>query len=436
MKKVVILGAAGRDFHNFNTVYRDNPQFKVVAFTATQIPDIAGRVYPRELAGKLYPKGIPILPETDLEKILEKEKPDQVVFGYSDVTHEQVMHLASVANAHGAEFVLLPASATQIKAKVPVIAICAVRTGVGKSQTSRYISNLLKAMGKRVVSIRHPMPYGNLAEQAVQRFATLADLKKHKCTIEEMEEYEPHIANGFVVYAGVDYGAILQQAQKEADVILWDGGNNDLSFYKPDLLITLVDPHRAGHEMKYHPGETNLRMADVVIVNKVETAKKADIALVKENIKKVNPRAAVIDCRSPFIVSDKKAIKGKTVVVVEDGPTLTHGGMTYGAGYLAAVKAGAKKIVSPVPYAVRSIAATYKKYPHCKDILPAMGYGAAQIRDLKETVAKVPADLIVIGTPIDLRRVIAFDKPAVRVRYELAEVVPGKLKQILKKVVK
>ena len=436
MKKVVILGAAGRDFHNFNTVYRDNPAYRVVAFTATQIPDIEGRTYPRELAGKLYPKGIPILAETDLVRILEKEKPDQVVFSYSDVTHEQVMHLASVVIAHGAEFVLLPASTTQIKAKVPVIAICAVRTGVGKSQTSRYISNLLKAMGKRVVSIRHPMPYGNLAEQAVQRFATLADLKKHKCTIEEMEEYEPHIANGFVVYAGVDYGAILQQAQKEADVILWDGGNNDLSFYKPDLLITLVDPHRAGHELKYHPGETNLRMADVVIVNKVETAKKADIALVKENIKKINPNALVIDCRSPFIVSNKKAIKGKTVVVVEDGPTLTHGGMTYGAGYLAAVKAGAKKIVSPVPYAVRSIAATYKKYPHCKDILPAMGYGKPQIRDLKETVAKVPANLVVIGTPIDLRRVISFDKPAVRVRYELAEVVPGRLKQILKKVVK
>jgi predicted GTPase len=309
-----------------------------------------------------------------------------------------------------------------------------VRTGVGKSQTSRYISNLLKAMGKRVVSIRHPMPYGNLAEQAVQRFATLDDLKKHKCTIEEMEEYEPHIANGFVVYAGVDYGAILQQAQKEADVILWDGGNNDLSFYKPDLLITLVDPHRAGHELKYHPGETNLRMADVVIVNKVETAKKADIALVKANIRKVNPNAIVLDCRSPFILSDKKAIRGKTVVVVEDGPTLTHGGMTYGAGYLAAQKAGAKKIVSPVPYAVRSIAATYKKYPHCKDILPAMGYGKPQMRDLKETVAKVPADLIVVGTPIDLRRVIEFNKPAVRVRYELAEVVPGKLKQIIKKV--
>ena len=436
MKRVVILGAAGRDFHNFNMVYRDNRDYRVVAFTATQIPDIAGRTYPRELAGKLYPKGIPILSEEKLPEILEKYDVDQAVFSYSDVTHEQVMHLASVVISHGAEFVLLPASTTQIQARVPVIAICAVRTGVGKSQTSRYISNILKKMGKRVVAIRHPMPYGDLVKQAVQRFASLADLKKHKCTIEEMEEYEPHIANGFVVYAGVDYGAILKQAQKEADVILWDGGNNDLSFYKPDLLITLVDPHRPGHELKYHPGETNLRMADVLIIAKVDSAKKSDIALVRENCKRINPKATILECRSPFIISDKKAIKGKTVVVVEDGPTLTHGGMTYGAGYLAAVKAGAKKIISPVPYAVRSIAATYKKYPHCKDILPAMGYGNAQIRDLKETVARVPADLVVVGTPIDLRRVISFDKPAVRVQYELEEVVPGQLKKLIAAAIK
>ena len=436
MRTVVILGAAGRDFHNFNTVYRDNPDYKVLAFTATQIPDIEGRTYPRELAGKRYPKGIPILAEEKLEKILDKFHPDQVVFSYSDVTHEHVMHLASLANAHGAEFVLLPACATQIGARVPVIAICAVRTGVGKSQTSRYISNILKRMGKRVVAIRHPMPYGDLAKQAVQRFASLEDLKKHKCTIEEMEEYEPHIANGFVVYAGVDYGAILKKAQREADVILWDGGNNDLSFYKPDLLITLVDPHRAGHELKYHPGETNLRMADVLIINKVDSASKADIAVVKANCKKYNPRAVVLEARSPITLSDKHAIRGKTVVVVEDGPTLTHGGMAFGAGYLAAKKGGAKRIVSPVPYAVNSIAATYRKYPHCKDILPAMGYGAAQIRDLKETVAKVPAQVVVVGTPIDLRRVIAFDKPAVRVRYELEEVVKGRLKKIIAKVVK
>jgi len=301
-------------------VYRDNRDYRVVAFTATQIPDIAGRSYPRELAGKLYPKGIPILAEEKLPEILKKYDVDQAVFSYSDVTHEQVMHLASIVTANGAEFVILSAEETQIKSTKPVIAICAVRTGVGKSQTSRYISNILKAMGKRVVSIRHPMPYGDLAKQAVQRFASLADLKKHKCTIEEMEEYEPHIANGFVVYAGVDYGAILKQAQREADVILWDGGNNDLSFYKPDLLITLVDPHRPGHELKYHPGETNLRMADVLIINKVDSAKKSDIALVRANCERINPKAVILECRSPFILSDKKAIKGKTVVVVEDGP--------------------------------------------------------------------------------------------------------------------
>jgi len=435
-KQVVIMGAAGRDFHNFNVIFRDNRDYNVVAFTATQIPNIEGRVYPPELAGSLYPKGIPIFPESELVDIIKKKKIDQVVFAYSDVPHTYVMHKASLCIANGADFVLLNGEDTMIKSKVPVIAITAVRTGVGKSQTSRNISNLLKEMGKKVVAIRHPMPYGNLVKQAVQRFASLEDLDLHQCTIEEREEYEPHIENGFIVYAGVDYGAIMKKAQKEADVILWDGGNNDLPFYKSDLHITLVDPHRPGHEILYHPGEANLLMSDVLLINKVGTADPEKVKEVEANCKRLNPGAKILKANSPFTVSDVKAIKGKRVVVVEDGPTLTHGGMTYGAGYLAAKAAGVKSIVSPVPFAVKSIAQTYKKYPHCSEILPAMGYGDDQIRDLERTLNKVDADAVVIGTPIDLSRMLKINKPAVRVRYDLEEIKKGQLKALIKDVLK
>lgn len=433
--KVVILGAAGRDFHNFNVYYRNNSNYRVVAFTATQIPNIEGRLYPPELAGPHYPEGIPILPEEDLPKIIKEKGVQEVVFSYSDVTHEHVMHLASLAIAQDANFVLLGADQTMIKANRPVIAITAVRTGVGKSQTSRYISNLLREMGKKVVAIRHPMPYGNLVKQRVQRFATLEDLDRHECTIEEREEYEPHIANGFVVYAGVDYQAILKEAEKEGEVILWDGGNNDLPFFKPDLHLCLVDPHRPGHELLYHPGEANFRRADVLIINKVDTASPEKIAMVEENCRKYNPKAQIIKTRSPFQLSDGQAIQGKRVVVVEDGPTLTHGEMAYGAGYLAAKQGGAREIVSPLPYAVDSIQETYHKYPHCKDVLPAMGYGKEQMEDLQETLNRVPADLVIVGTPVDLRYLIKINKPAIRVRYELEEIQPGQLKACVQKVV-
>lgn len=436
MKKIVILGAAGRDFHNFNVLFKENPEYKVVAFTATQIPNIEGRLYPKELAGKYYPKGIKILSEEELPEIIKKNKIDEVIFSYSDVSHNYVMNLASISIENGADFKILSAKSTMIKSKKPVIAITAVRTGAGKSQTSRFISNLLRKMGKKVVVIRHPMPYGNLNEQMVQRFSSIEDMEKHKCTIEEMEEYEPHITNGFVVYGGVDYRKILKQAEKEAEIILWDGGNNDLPFYKPDVHICILDPHRAGHELLYHPGETNFLMANVLIINKVDTAKEEDIKKVKENIKKYNPSAYVIETNSPFIPTDPKIIKGKRVVVIEDGPTLTHGGMSYGAGYLAAKKFGAKEIISPFPYAAYSILKTYQKYPQCKEILPAMGYSKKQMKDLMETANRTEADLIIVGTPIDLGRIVKFNKPYVRVRYELEEIKPGVIEKVLKKNIK
>jgi len=427
--RVLIMGAAGRDFHNFNVYFRNNPKYKVVGFTATQIPNIEGRVYPASLAGPGYPDGIPIYPEDDLVEIIKREQVDQVIFAYSDVSHEYVMHKACAALAAGADFRLLGPKNTMLKSKCPVIAVCAARTGSGKSQTTRFVAEYLTKQKKRVVVIRHPMPYGDLEEQKVQRFAELDDLDRHKCTIEEREEYEPHIMRGNVLYAGVDYEAILTEAEKEADVILWDGGNNDVSFYQPDLTITVVDPHRPGHELMYYPGEVNLRMADVVIVNKVDTAKAEDIETVTANIKAANPTAEIILCRSPITAANPELLQGKRVLVVEDGPTLTHGEMAYGAGFIAAKQAGAI-IVDPRDKAVRSIAETYRKYPHTGPILPAMGYGAEQIRDLSETIERCDVDAVVIGTPIDLQRLITISEPAVRVTYELAD-DSGQLEAIL-----
>ncbi len=435
MKKIAILGAAGRDFHDFNTVFRDDPSSRVVAFTATQIPGIAGRRYPAALAGPNYPDGIPIVAEDDLSRLIKDEKVDTYVFSYSDVTHEHVMHLASQCIATGADFLLLSADRTMLKAKVPVIAITAVRTGAGKSQTTRYISNILKKLGKKVVAIRHPMPYGDLAAQASQRFAAYADLDREKCTIEEREEYEPHIDNGFVVYAGVDYGLILARAQQEADVILWDGGNNDLPFYVPTLHICIADPHRAGHETAYHPGEANFRRADVIVVNKCDTAEWANIASVEAAASRVNPKARVLRADSPVTAERPELIAGKKVLAVEDGPTLTHGGMRYGAACVAAKQCGAAELVDASPYAVGSIKDTYAKYPNAVGILPAMGYGDAQIAELEETIRRTPCDVVVIGTPIDLTRVLKIDKPAVRVRYELKEQVPGKLEAEIAKAI-
>ena len=431
-RRVLILGAAGRDFHNFNVLFRDREEFEVVGFTAAQIPDIAGRTYPPVLAGNLYPKGIPIVAEQELEQLVAAEKIDEAWFSYSDLAHVDVMHLASRSIAAGAHFVLAAAQKTMLTSVKPVIAITAVRTGVGKSQTTRYVSQILKAMGKKVVAVRHPMPYGDLSEQICQRFATYADLDKHKCTIEEREEYEPHIDNGFVVYAGVDYEKILRAAEEEADVILWDGGNNDTSFYTPALQITLVDPHRAGHEATYHPGEVNVLLADLILVNKVNTADPAKVAEVEATCRRLNPRATILRCNSEIRVSDPAAIRGKRVLVVEDGPTLTHGGMSYGAGWYAAHDAGAAEIVDPSPYAVGSLAATYAKYPNAKGILPAMGYGDEQIRDLEATIRATPADVVVEGTPIELARVLKTDKPIVNVTYELVEREPGTIERALK----
>lgn len=429
--KVIIMGAAGRDFHNFNTFFRGNPAYEVVAFTATQIPDIDGRKYPAELAGELYPEGIMIYDESQLPELIRSHNADQVVFSYSDVPHEVVMHKAALVNACGADFLLMGGKRTMLESVKPVIAINAVRTGCGKSQTTRRVVNILREMGLRVVSVRHPMPYGNLAEQAVQRFASLADLKKHRCTIEEMEEYEPHIAMGSVIYSGVDYEAILREAEKEADVILWDGGNNDTSFFKADLIITVADPHRPGHETSYYPGETNLRMADIVIINKIDTADNADIESVRENIRRINPQARIVDAASPIFVEDPDSIRGKRVLVIEDGPTLTHGEMEYGAGTVAAVKFGAKELVDPRPYTVGTISKTFEKYPDIGILLPAMGYGEQQMKDLEKTVAKTGCDAVIIGTPIDLRRVIRLDKPSVRVSYELQEIGKPDLKMLL-----
>ncbi len=419
--RVLIMGAAGRDFHNFNTFYRGNPAYEVVAFTATQIPNIEGRVYPAELAGEGYPRGIPIHPEDELPRLVKELGVDQVVFAYSDVPHDYVMHKASTALAAGADFVLQGPEATMLRSTKPVVAVCAVRTGAGKSQTTRRVSEILKDAGKQVAVVRHPMPYGDLVKQAVQRFAVYEDLDRHDCTIEEREEYEPHLDRGSIVFAGVDYEAILRRAEKEADVILWDGGNNDFAFYRADVYITVADPHRPGHELLYHPGETNLRLADIVVINKVDTARPEDVEAVRRNVAAVNPRAVVIEADSPLTVSgDAEALRGRTVLVVEDGPTLTHGEMAYGAGTIAACRAGAVA-VDPRPYAVGSIATTFAKYPHMGPVLPAMGYGAEQVRELEETIERTPAEVVVIGTPIDLRRVVKLSKPAVRVRYDLQE---------------
>jgi len=429
--RVLIMGAAGRDFHNFNVFFRGNKAYRIAAFTATQIPGIEGRVYPRELAGPQYPKGIPIYPEEQLLEIAKREKLDEVVFAYSDVSHEYVMHKASAALAAGADFRLMGGKTTMLKSKKPVVSICAVRTGSGKSQTSRSVAQILQSKGYRVVAIRHPMPYGDLKEQACERFATLEDLDKYHCTIEEREEYEAYVVAGMVIYAGVDYGQILSEAEKEADIIIWDGGNNDLPFYKPNLHIVVADPYRPGHELKYHPGEANVRMADVVLINKVNTADPKDVEIVKKNIQELNPNATIIMGASIITVDNEELVKGKKVLVIEDGPTVTHGGMALGAGTVAAQTLGASEIVDPRPYAFGSIHESYKKYPHMTSILPALGYGEAQVRELEKTINAIPCDLVIIGTPIDLRNVLTLNKPAVRARYELKEEGSPNLQEIL-----
>ncbi|MBU0558039.1 MAG: cyclic 2,3-diphosphoglycerate synthase [Bacteroidetes bacterium] len=431
-KNVLIMGAAGRDFHNFNVFFRNNEDYNVVAFTATQIPNIDDRMYPAELAGKLYPKGIKIYEESDLVELIKRFDVHEVVFSYSDVPFNYVMTKASIVNAAGCSFRLLGGEETMVKSSKPVIAVLAVRTGCGKSQTSRKIVRLLTEAGKKVVAIRHPMPYGDLVKQKVQRFAELEDLKKHNCTIEEIEEYEPHIALGGVIYAGVDYEAILREAEKEADVILWDGGNNDMSFYKADVTFTVVDPHRPGHELTYYPGNTSLRMADAVVVNKIDSADGAAILEVINNSKKINPNAVIIEGASPLTVDNPGVIRGKRVLVVEDGPTLTHGDMKFGAGTVAAQKLGAKEIVDPRPFTVGSITDTFKKYPNIGVLLPAMGYGEDQMKDLEDTINNVDCDSVVIGTPIDLGRILKINKPSTRVMYELQEIGANTLETVLK----
>ncbi len=429
--KVIIMGAAGRDFHNFNVYFRNNDEYEVVAFTATQIPGIEKREYPPKLAGSNYPQGIPIYSEEEIPKLIREYGVDEVVFAYSDVSHDYVMHRASITLASGADFRLMGSSTTMLKAKVPVVSVCAVRTGSGKSQTSRRVCKILEKLGFKVVVVRHPMPYGDLRKQICQRFASIEDLDKYECTIEEREEYEPHINNGVVVYAGVDYEKILREAEKEADIIVWDGGNNDIPFYTPDLHIVVADPHRPGHELAYHPGETNLRMADVVIINKIDTTDADNIETVRRNIKTANPDAIIVKAASPITVDEPKLVKGKKVLVIEDGPTLTHGGMPYGAGTIAVKRLKASEILDPRPYAVGSIKTTFKKYRHLGALLPAMGYGEEQIRELEETINATPCDAVVIGTPIDLRRVLNLNKPAVRVKYELQEVSKPNLEDIL-----
>lgn len=426
------MGAAGRDFHNFNVFFRDKKNFRVAAFTATQIPDIEDRKYPAVLAGSLYPEGIPIYPEESLPSLIKERGIDEVYFSYSDVSHEYIMHKASEVLATGASFTLLGPRETMIKSNLPLISVCAVRTGSGKSQTSRKIALLLKAKGRKVVVIRHPMPYGDLAKQKVQRFASYEDMIKEKCTIEEMEEYESHIKNGIVVYAGVDYGAILKQAEQEADIILWDGGNNDFSFYKADLEIVVADPHRPGHELLYHPGETNFRRAHVIVINKIDSADKENVERVLENINKFNPEAAVIRANSLILVQNGEDISGKKVLVVEDGPTLTHGEMRYGAGVIAATKYRASQIVDPRPFAVGSIKKTFQKFTHLDRVLPAMGYGNQQIAELEQTIDKADCDLVVVATPIDLSRLIRTNKRMLRVTYELEEIGSPNLEEILK----
>ena len=431
-KRVIIIGAAGRDFHNFNTMYRDDAATEVVAFTAAQIPGIAGRKYPAELAGKYYKKGIRIEDEKNLEKLIVSEKIDECVLSYSDLPYDTVMHLASRVMAAGAKFSMFGTNGTMIKSKKPLIAVVAVRTGCGKSQTSRRLVEILREADKRVVSVRHPMPYGDLVAQKVQRYAELADLKKYECTIEEMEEYEPHINMGSIIYAGVDYGEILKKAEKEADVIVWDGGNNDMSFYKPDLTITVVDPFRAGHEVKYYPGEVNFRLADVIVINKMDSADPENVEIIMENVKKYNPKAKVIKAESTLTVEHPEIIKGKRVLVIEDGPTLTHGEMKIGAGTVAAERSGAAELVDPRSAAVRSIKATFEKYPGIGKLLPAMGYGDKQIKDLEETINKVDCDAVVIATPIDLSRFVKINKPMTRVKYDLSLAGKKELKAVLK----
>lgn len=431
---VIIMGAAGRDFHNFNTYYRDNEHYNVIAFTATQIPDIHGRKYPGELAGRLYPEGIPIYEERELATLIKKYAVDDCVLSYSDIHYEAVMRLSAIVNAAGSNFVLLGPKHTMLKSRKPVIAVCATRTGCGKSQTSRKVTELLMERGLKVVAVRHPMPYGDLAAQKVQRFASIEDLAKHKCTIEEMEEYEPYVERGNVVYAGVDYEAILREAENDpqgCDLILWDGGNNDFPFYKPDLMITVADPHRAGHEVSYYPGEVNMRIADVIIINKIDSAAPEQIQIVRENIRKVNPKAIVIDGASPIWVEHPEIIRGKRVLVVEDGPTLTHGDMKIGAGTLAALKYGASEIIDPRGYAVGKIAETFQTYPQVGKLLPAMGYSPQQTADLEATIAKVDCDAVIIGTPINLNRVVKIKQPSTRVHYDLQEIGTPDLKEVL-----
>ncbi len=430
-KNVLIMGAAGRDFHNFNTFFRGNSDYRVVAFTATQIPNIEGRLYPAELAGELYPKGIPIHSESDLTRLIAELQVHQVVFAYSDISHTYVMHKASQVLAAGADFWILGPQATQLPSTKPVISICAARTGSGKSQTTRRVAGILQGLGHRVAALRHPMPYGDLVRQAAQRFANYDDLEAADCTIEEREEYEPHLDMGVLVFAGVDYERILRMAEKEADVILWDGGNNDLPFLRSDLHMVVVDPHRPGHEMAYHPGEANVRMADVIVINKVDTASAEGVLEVRSNLARLNPEATVIEAASPIEVDDPAAIRGKRVLVVEDGPTLTHGEMAYGAGWVAARRFGAAEIIDPRPYAVGTIAATYAKYPTTGAVLPAMGYGDGMVRELEQTINNAPADLVLIGTPIDLARLLDLNKPSQRIRYELQEIGRPTLTEIL-----
>ncbi len=430
--RIIIMGAAGRDFHNFNTVFRGDASSEVVAFTATQIPDIDDRRYPPELAGPHYPEGVPIYAEEELPRLISDLKADQVIFAYSDVSHETVMHKASLVLACGADFRLIGPAASSIRSRVPLVSVCAVRTGSGKSQTTRRVLRILRGKGRRAVAIRHPMPYGNLVEQKVQRFAALEDLDRHHCTIEEREEYEPHIAEGGVIYAGVDYGAILAEAEKEADVIVWDGGNNDLPFYVSDLEIVVVDPHRPGHERTYHPGEANLRRADVAVINKIGSAPPEGVEAVRRSIHELNPRAVVVEAASPLFVDEPERIRGQRVLAIEDGPTLTHGGMKYGAGVLAARRHGAAEIVDPRPWAVGRLKETFEIYPEIGTLLPAMGYGEEQMKDLAETIARTPADVVLVATPIDLRRIIQIDKPALRVHYELQEIGKPDLEDVLK----
>lgn len=429
--RVIIMGAAGRDFHNFNVYFRDNPKYEVVAFTATQIPNIEGRLYPPELSGKLYPQGIPIHPEEELSDLIQKSEAQKVVFAYSDVPHEYVMHKASQVLVAGADFCLMGQEATQIESSKPVVTICAARTGSGKSQTTRRVARILLDMGYKVAVVRHPMPYGDLAKQAVQRFADYEDLDRHECTIEEREEYEPHIAAGVVVFAGVDYEPILRRAEEEADVVLWDGGNNDLPFYKSDLHVVVVDPLRAGHERRYHPGEANVMAADVLVINKVDTAPPDAVFSLRESLRNLNPDAIVIEAASPILVEDPSAIRGKRVLVVEDGPTLTHGEMAYGAGWVAAKRFGAGEIVDPRPYAVGSIAEAYREYPTTGDVLPALGYGDDQMRELEQSINSAEADIVIIGTPIDLGRLLKINKPHQRIRYDLQVIGEPTLKGLI-----